>query len=163
ADQPVVGDELVHDRVRRPAAARRPGRGPARPAPHVRRRPRGVQHRVAGRRARADRGPAHRRPAGSGHRRRDGRPEHDRAGRAAGYLNFLLGPAAMMSMFFFLTQFLQNVRGFSALATGFAFLPMAVAMFAMTRAVPRLLTQLGPRPLVVVGTSVMVVGLAWLS
>ena len=83
--------------------------------------------------------------------------------RAAGYLNFLLGPAAMMSMFFFLTQFLQDVRGFGALATGFAFLPMAVAMFAMTRVVPRLLTQAGPRPLVVVGTSVMVVGLAWLS
>src|ERR1051326_3543707 len=49
--------------------------------------------------------------------------------RAAGYLNFLLGPAAMMSMFFFLTQFLQDARGFGALATGFAFLPMAGALF----------------------------------
>jgi EmrB/QacA subfamily drug resistance transporter len=83
--------------------------------------------------------------------------------RAAAYANFFLGPAAMMSMFFFLTQFLQDIRGFSALATGFAFLPMAVAMFSTTRVVPRLLHRIGPRPLVVAGTSIMVIGLAWLA
>jgi len=83
--------------------------------------------------------------------------------RAAGYLNFFLGPAAMMSMFFFLTQFLQNVRGFSALATGFAFLPMAVGIFLMTRLVPRLLPRFGPRPLAITGALLMVGGLAWLT
>jgi EmrB/QacA subfamily drug resistance transporter len=83
--------------------------------------------------------------------------------RAAGYLSFFLGPAAMMSMFFFLTQFLQEVRGFSALATGFAFLPMAVGMFLMTRLVPRLLPRYGPRPLAVTGTLAMIAGLAWLT
>jgi EmrB/QacA subfamily drug resistance transporter len=83
--------------------------------------------------------------------------------RAAGYLNFFLGPAAMMSMFFFLTQFLQQVRGFSALATGFAFLPMAAGMFLMTRAVPHLLPRYGPRPLAATGALVMVAGLAWLT
>jgi predicted MFS family arabinose efflux permease len=83
--------------------------------------------------------------------------------RAAGYLNFFLGPAAMMSMFFFLTQFLQEVRGFSALATGFAFLPMAAGMFLMTRVVPRLLPRYGPRPLAATGALVMVAGLAWLT
>ena len=83
--------------------------------------------------------------------------------RAAGYLNFLLGPAAMMSMFFFLTQFLQVVRGFGALATGFAFLPTATGMFAMTRVVPRLLPRFGPRPLVVTGALSMVAGMAGLT
>lgn len=83
--------------------------------------------------------------------------------RAAAYLNFLLGPAAMMSMFFFLTQFLQEVRGFGALATGFAFMPMAAAMFAMTRLVPHLLHRLGPKPLVITGTLVMISGLIWLT
>ena len=83
--------------------------------------------------------------------------------RAAGYVNFLLGPAAMMSMFFFLTQFLQVVRGFGALATGFAFLPTAAGMFGMTRIVPRLLPRFGPRPLAVTGALAMVVGIAGLT
>jgi EmrB/QacA subfamily drug resistance transporter len=83
--------------------------------------------------------------------------------RAAGYAAFLLGPAAMMSMFFFLTQFLQAVRGFSALATGFAFLPMAAGMFAMTRVVPHALPRFGPRPLAVLGNLLLIAGLAWLT
>jgi EmrB/QacA subfamily drug resistance transporter len=83
--------------------------------------------------------------------------------RAAGYLAFLLGPAAMMSSFFFLTQFLQDVRHLSALATGLAFLPMAVGMFTMTRFVPRLLPRFGPKPLVLTGTVLLVVGLLMLT
>jgi EmrB/QacA subfamily drug resistance transporter len=83
--------------------------------------------------------------------------------RAAGFGNFFLGPAAMMSMFFFLTQFLQDVRGFGALRTGFAFLPMAVGMFAMTRVIPRLLPRFGPKPLAMTGSAVMIAGLIWLT
>ncbi|HEX6446880.1 MAG TPA: MFS transporter [Streptosporangiales bacterium] len=83
--------------------------------------------------------------------------------RAAGFLAFLLGPAAMMSSFFFLTQFLQDVRHLTALATGVAFLPMAVGMFTMTRLVPRLLQRFGPKPLVLTGTVLMVVGLLMLT
>ncbi|MEV4756940.1 MFS transporter [Micromonospora sp. NPDC049559] len=83
--------------------------------------------------------------------------------RAAGFLNFFLGPAAMMSMFFFLTQFLQEVRGLGALGTGFAFLPMAAGMFTMTRLVPHLLPRFGPRPLAVSGSLLMIVGLVWLT
>jgi EmrB/QacA subfamily drug resistance transporter len=83
--------------------------------------------------------------------------------RAAGYANFFLGPAAMMSTFFFLTQFLQNLRGYSALATGFAFLPMAAGIFGMTRLVPRLLGRAGPKPLVVTGSLLTVAGLLWLT
>jgi EmrB/QacA subfamily drug resistance transporter len=83
--------------------------------------------------------------------------------RAAGYASFLLGPAAMMSTFFFLTQFLQNVKTYSALTTGLAFLPMATGMFAMTRVVPRLLSQIGPKPLAVTGSTLMAAGLLWLT
>ena len=83
--------------------------------------------------------------------------------RAAGYANFFLGPAAMMSTFFFLTQFLQNLRGYSALTTGLAFLPMAAGMFSMTRLVPRLLGRFGPKPLAVTGSLLMVAGLLWLT
>jgi len=83
--------------------------------------------------------------------------------RAAGFGNFFLGPAAMMSMFFFLTQFLQEVRGFGALRTGLAFLPMAAGMFTMSRVVPRLLPRFGPKPLAMTGSAVMIAGLFWLT
>jgi MFS family permease len=83
--------------------------------------------------------------------------------RAAAYANFFFGPMAMMSMFFFLTQYLQEVSHFAALGTGFAFLPMAAALFAMTRLIPKLLARFGPKPLTLVGTSLMIVGLAWLT
>jgi EmrB/QacA subfamily drug resistance transporter len=83
--------------------------------------------------------------------------------RAAAYVNFFFGPMAMMSMFFFLTQFLQEVRHFAALETGLAFLPMAVALFSMSRVVPKLLGRFGPKPLALVGTTSMALGLAWLT
>src|SRR5205823_5869831 len=73
------------------------------------------------------------------------------------------GPAAMMSSFFFLTQFLQEVSGFSPLRTGFAFLPMAVALFTVTRLIPRLLPRFGPKPLAVTGSLPMIIGLVWLA
>ena len=45
----------------------------------------------------------------------------------------LLLVAGMFGMFFFLTQFLQDVLGFSPLHAGIAFLPMTVALFAVSR------------------------------
>jgi hypothetical protein len=83
--------------------------------------------------------------------------------RAAGYANFFLGPLSMMSAFFFLTQFLQEVSGYGALATGFAFLPMAAGIFALSRVVPRLLPRFGPKPLAMTGTLLMSGGLWWVS
>ena len=83
--------------------------------------------------------------------------------RAAGFLNFFFGPMAMMAAFFFLTQYLQDVAGYSSLTTGFAFLPLAVTLFTMSRLIPRWLPTYGPRPFAIAGTVLMVLGLAWLS
>ena len=83
--------------------------------------------------------------------------------RAAAYLNFFLGPMAGMSMFFFLTQYLQDVHGYRALSTGFAFLPMALILFATTRFIPVLLPRFGPKPMAVTGTLLMGTGVALLS
>jgi EmrB/QacA subfamily drug resistance transporter len=83
--------------------------------------------------------------------------------RAAAYVNFFLGPMSMMSAFFFLTQFLQEISKYGALATGFAFLPMAAMVFGMSRLVPRLLPRTGPKPLAMIGTLLMAAGLAWLT
>jgi EmrB/QacA subfamily drug resistance transporter len=83
--------------------------------------------------------------------------------RAAGYVNFFLGPLAMMSAFFFMTQFLQEVSGYRALTTGFAFLPMATGIFVLSRLIPRLLPRTGPKPLALTGSLLMAAGLWWMS
>ncbi|MEV4127425.1 MFS transporter [Nocardia sp. NPDC049707] len=83
--------------------------------------------------------------------------------RAAAYANMFLGPMAGMSMFFFLTQYLQEVLGLSALATGFAFMPTALLMFTMIRLIPRLLPRFGPKPVTVIGTLLMATGLVLLT
>jgi EmrB/QacA subfamily drug resistance transporter len=83
--------------------------------------------------------------------------------RAGGYLIMMLTPAAMLAMFFFLTQFLQDVRGLSPLRAGLAFLPMALIMFGGTRLIPLLLPRFGPRRLAVTGMLLITAGLIWLS
>ncbi|SDU80932.1 MFS transporter [Jiangella alkaliphila] len=83
--------------------------------------------------------------------------------RAAAFVNFLLGPMAGMSMFFFLTQYLQDVHGYGALATGVAFLPMALVLFTTTRFIAVLLPRFGPKPLALTGAVLMSTGIALLS
>jgi EmrB/QacA subfamily drug resistance transporter len=84
-------------------------------------------------------------------------------GRAASYLVRLLLVAGMFGMFFFLTQFLQEVLGFSPLRAGIAFLPMTAALFAVSRLTPRLVPRFGPKPLMVAGLLPVVAGMAWLA
>ncbi|MEV7398282.1 MFS transporter [Aeromicrobium sp. NPDC092404] len=50
--------------------------------------------------------------------------------RAASFLVMMIIPAAMFSMFFFLSLFIQQVVGYSSLRTGFAFLPFSVGIIA---------------------------------
>lgn len=83
--------------------------------------------------------------------------------RAAAYANMFLVPMAGTSMFFFLTQFLQDILGLSALATGFAFLPTALLMFTIIRTIPRLLPRFGPKPLTMAGAAFLVAGLLVLT
>jgi predicted MFS family arabinose efflux permease len=71
--------------------------------------------------------------------------------------------AAMFSMFFFLSLYMQDVLGYSPLATGFAFLPGALAIIAGATVSSRLVSQLGPRRLVVIGCSLASGGLFWLA
>ena len=45
--------------------------------------------------------------------------------RDAGYVVMLCTAAALFSMFFFLTLFVQEILGYSPLQAGFAFLPVS--------------------------------------
>jgi EmrB/QacA subfamily drug resistance transporter len=69
----------------------------------------------------------------------------------------------MFSMFFFLSQYLQGVRGYSPLEAGVAFLPMTLVMFSMVRSVPRLTARLGNTGLLISGVTVDALGMTWLS
>jgi predicted MFS family arabinose efflux permease len=84
--------------------------------------------------------------------------------RAASYAARLLLVAGMMGMFFFLTQFLQGVLGYSPLKTGLAFLPLTVMVFASSQLSARVLTErFSQRTLVVAGITVSTGALLWLS
>jgi EmrB/QacA subfamily drug resistance transporter len=83
--------------------------------------------------------------------------------RAAAYANYLLGPAAGFSSFFFLTQYLQDQLHYSPVQTGFAFLPMSALIFTVSRLIPRFLPRFGPKPITVVGTLLLLAGLIGFS
>jgi hypothetical protein len=83
--------------------------------------------------------------------------------RAGSYLARLLLVAGMFGMFFFLTQFVQDILGLSPLAAGFAFLPMTLTVFGVSRAAPRLLPRFGPTRLMVAGMLPVIGGMAWLA
>ncbi|QWF21831.1 MFS transporter [Nocardioides sp. LMS-CY] len=67
------------------------------------------------------------------------------------------------SMFFLVVQYLQTVLGLGPLASGFAFLPLTLGIFAVSRVTPALLARFGPRTLMVAGTAGLTVSFALLS
>lgn len=83
--------------------------------------------------------------------------------RAGSYLMMLLINAALFGMFFFLTQFFQNVLGYSALTAGLAFLPASAGFVAGAALASRLAERVAARLLSVVGTVAAGVGLVWLT
>ena len=84
--------------------------------------------------------------------------------RIGSYVARLLLVAGMFGMFFFLTQFLQEILGYTPLRTGLAFLPLTIALFIASQATARGLGELiGPKRLMVAGTALATVGMAWLT
>jgi predicted MFS family arabinose efflux permease len=83
--------------------------------------------------------------------------------RTSAHLTRLLLLAAMFGLFFFLTQFLQEVLGFSPLQAGLGFLPMTLALFASARTASRLLPRFGARRLTAGGAALTALGMAWLA
>ncbi len=86
----------------------------------------------------------------------------NRSVTSANLVMFLIG-AAFFSFWYFLSLYLQNVLGYSALRAGFAFFPLAVFIIVGAQASSRLIVRVGARPLLQAGTLVAVAGFAWLS
>jgi EmrB/QacA subfamily drug resistance transporter len=83
--------------------------------------------------------------------------------RSASFAARLLLVGGMFGMFFFATQFLQVVLGFSPVRAGLAFLPMTVLLFGVSRLAARLLGRFPAVPLALAGIIPVIAGMAWLS
>ncbi len=83
--------------------------------------------------------------------------------RSGAYLVMFVVGAAMFGMFYFVTFFVQGVREYGPLKTGFSFLPVAFVIGIVSQLMARLLPRTGPKPLVITGTSLLTLSLLWFS
>ena len=78
---------------------------------------------------------------------------------AANVVVLLIG-AAVFAMWFFLSLYLQQVLGYSPLRAGLAFLPMTLCIVAGSTLASRVVTRVGPKPMLVTGMVAQAIGLA---
>ncbi|MBO0713592.1 MAG: MFS transporter [Acidimicrobiales bacterium] len=84
--------------------------------------------------------------------------------RGGSYLAMLLAAVAMFGAFLFLTYYLQQTLGYSALKAGLAFLPLSAGVVVSAGGVAsRLLPRIGPRPLMLAGMALGAGGFLWLT
>jgi predicted MFS family arabinose efflux permease len=83
--------------------------------------------------------------------------------RAGAYLISLCTGTALLAMFFFLTLFIQDVWGYSALKTALAYVPFVGVILAATVVTQQAVTRVGARPLLIAGSVVAAGGMVWLS
>ncbi|HLK72138.1 MAG TPA: MFS transporter [Streptosporangiaceae bacterium] len=83
--------------------------------------------------------------------------------RTGSYLISLCVGTSLFGMFFFLTLFVQNVWGYSALKTGIAYLPLIAMVIVASGVASQLVTRIGARPLMLAGSILSTAGLFWLS
>jgi predicted MFS family arabinose efflux permease len=75
----------------------------------------------------------------------------------------VLGLAGFFSAFYFITLYIQEVLGFSALRAGVAYVPIAAIVTIASIGGSVLVPRLGTRPLIVAGAAIAAGGLYWLS
>jgi EmrB/QacA subfamily drug resistance transporter len=83
--------------------------------------------------------------------------------RTGAYLIMLCVGTALFGMFFFLTIFVQDVWGYSALKTGIAYLPMVSMIMVASAVASQLVSRIGARPLMLAGSAIATGGMFWLS
>jgi EmrB/QacA subfamily drug resistance transporter len=83
--------------------------------------------------------------------------------RGGSYLASLLVGSGLLGTFLFLTYFFQGTLHYSALKTGFAFLPFSGGIIIGAGLASRLLPRMGPRTLMIVGLASAATGLLWFT
>ena len=83
--------------------------------------------------------------------------------RSGAYVARALYLGAMMGFFFFTTQLMQDVFGFTAFQAGLGFLPMTAVNFAVATSLPSLARRFGDAVPLVAGVILTLVGMGWLA
>jgi EmrB/QacA subfamily drug resistance transporter len=83
--------------------------------------------------------------------------------RAGAYAARFLFNGALVSFFFFMTQYLQGVSGDRPLTAGLAFMPVTIAAFVAATATSRLTGWLSTGVMASLGCAAMLLGAAWMS
>jgi EmrB/QacA subfamily drug resistance transporter len=83
--------------------------------------------------------------------------------RSGAYAARILVVGGIFSMFFFVTQYMQGVLGYTPLQAGVAFLPMTAVLFSTVQIVPRVAPRLGATTVLIGGLVVALAGMSWLS
>ena len=83
--------------------------------------------------------------------------------RAGSYVTMLFIGAAMFATFYFLSLFMQQVKGYSPVRAGFAYLPFSLGMGMAAGIGSRLAGRFSPRTLAGPGLVVAAGGMLWLS
>ncbi|MEY9858751.1 EmrB/QacA subfamily drug resistance transporter [Catenulispora sp. GAS73] len=84
-------------------------------------------------------------------------------GLVAADVTQLVGVAGFISLFFFLTLYMQNVEGYSPIRAGLAYVPITVAVGIGAGSAPKLIAKVGTRPVVVTGAVIASVGIFLLA
>lgn len=79
--------------------------------------------------------------------------------RGGSYLALLLVGAGLFAMFLFLTYYFQQNLHYTALKSGFAFLPFGIGIIVFAGISSQLLPRFGPKPLMVIGMTIAPIGL----
>ncbi|HET6875819.1 MAG TPA: MFS transporter [Acidimicrobiales bacterium] len=83
--------------------------------------------------------------------------------RSGSYAIMLALGVAVFSMFFFLTLYMQDVKGYSAVRTGLGFLPMSIGIMIAAVSTAKLMNRIGIRIPLAVGPAFATIGLLLLS
>ena len=83
--------------------------------------------------------------------------------RGGSFLASLLVGVGLFGMFLFLTYYMQGILHYSALKTGFAFLPFSGGIIFSATMASQLLTRFGPRVLMPIGLAMAAAGMAWFT
>jgi EmrB/QacA subfamily drug resistance transporter len=75
----------------------------------------------------------------------------------------LLTGASLFSMFFFISLYMQQVLGYSAIHAGLSYLPLALTIIVSAGVASQLVTRIGFKPVLAAGMAFIAAGLIWFS
>ncbi|MEU5546055.1 MFS transporter [Streptomyces sioyaensis] len=73
----------------------------------------------------------------------------------------VLAGAAMFSMWYFLSLYVQNVLGYRPLQAGLSFIPHSLSIVLGSKIAPRLMNRLGAKTLAITGAVISAAGMVW--